>query len=354
MANKKYNEFTPGIYDTAKIFLQADDVTGALEKINLPLVPDGSLLVPYNGATSDVNIGSFVLRTSKISSNNSIEFRPDNGRTYLIGQGMDNRFYAYDYTSSYPYPYLELSAHSLNLNVGGNTSRGLVRFSDSGNSYFTGGNLGAGITNPTAVLHLKAGTASPGKAPLKFTAGALLTAIEAGAMEWDGTNLYISQTGVRKQLAYEPAANQKFGDGDTIATSQRFFDCDNFPFILSADSNISETGFYINYTSIPKTLYLLSDGGSGVKSSVFLNTTSIAMQTISSSSDTNIEMLDSSINIFANAGANSNRLTIEASQIKILKNNAALAAYADNAAAITAGLTVGALYRTTDFLKQVH
>src|SRR5205807_721526 len=43
--------------------------------------------------------------------------------------------------------------------------------------------------NPTAILHLKAGTTSANTAPLKFTTGTNLTAAEAGAMEWDGINL---------------------------------------------------------------------------------------------------------------------------------------------------------------------
>lgn len=36
MANKRYDQFPAGAYNTAKIFLQADGATGALEKINLP------------------------------------------------------------------------------------------------------------------------------------------------------------------------------------------------------------------------------------------------------------------------------------------------------------------------------
>jgi hypothetical protein len=36
MAEKKYNDFDPGEYDSNKIILQADPITGALEKINLP------------------------------------------------------------------------------------------------------------------------------------------------------------------------------------------------------------------------------------------------------------------------------------------------------------------------------
>jgi len=66
------------------------------------------------------------------------------------------------------------------------------------------GNVGIGTTSPTAVLHLKAGTATASKAPLKFTAGTNLTAAEAGAVEWDGTNLFVTQTTgpTRKTIAY--------------------------------------------------------------------------------------------------------------------------------------------------------
>lgn len=63
--------------------------------------------------------------------------------------------------------------------------------------------LGIGAT-PTAVLTLKAGTATANTAPLKFTSGTNLTNPEAGAMEWDGTNLFVTQTSgpTRKTIAY--------------------------------------------------------------------------------------------------------------------------------------------------------
>lgn len=56
------------------------------------------------------------------------------------------------------------------------------------------GRLGAFVAAPTARLHLPAGTATASNAPLKFTAGTNLTTAEAGAMEWDGTNLYVTET----------------------------------------------------------------------------------------------------------------------------------------------------------------
>lgn len=61
------------------------------------------------------------------------------------------------------------------------------------------GNVGIGsLTSPTAALHIKAGVATSGGAPLKLTAGTNLTTPENGAIEFDGTNLYITVGGVRK------------------------------------------------------------------------------------------------------------------------------------------------------------
>lgn len=61
--------------------------------------------------------------------------------------------------------------------------------------------VGIGTITPTAVLHLKAGTASANTAPLKFMAGTNLTTPENGAFEYDGTNLYFTIGGVRKTVS---------------------------------------------------------------------------------------------------------------------------------------------------------
>lgn len=52
------------------------------------------------------------------------------------------------------------------------------------------GSSGFGATSPTAKVHLGAGTATAGTAPLKFTSGTNLTTEEAGAVEYDGAALY--------------------------------------------------------------------------------------------------------------------------------------------------------------------
>ena len=59
------------------------------------------------------------------------------------------------------------------------------------------GEIGIGTTAPTAVLHLKAGTATASTAPFKFTSGTNLTTAEAGAMEFNGTNLFFSPSTTR-------------------------------------------------------------------------------------------------------------------------------------------------------------
>jgi len=88
--------------------------------------------------------------------------------------------------------------------------------------------VGVGLTNPSALMHFKAGTATAGTSPLKFTTGANLTTPEAGAMEWDGTNLYITQaTGpTRKTIAYAENSftngGNSFGSTANLGTNDAF------------------------------------------------------------------------------------------------------------------------------------
>lgn len=60
--------------------------------------------------------------------------------------------------------------------------------------------LGVGFAyngNPTAMVHIKAGTATASTSPLKFTSGTNLTTAEAGAMEYNGTSLFFSPSTTR-------------------------------------------------------------------------------------------------------------------------------------------------------------
>lgn len=66
------------------------------------------------------------------------------------------------------------------------------------------GNVGIGTISPTAVLHLKAGTAVASTAPLKFTSGPLNTTAEAGAIEFLTDAYYgtITTGAARKTFAF--------------------------------------------------------------------------------------------------------------------------------------------------------
>ncbi len=71
-----------------------------------------------------------------------------------------------------------------------------------GTSYYDQVNnrLVLGVSVPLAVLHLKAGTATAGTAPLKLTTGTLLGAVEDGALEYDGAHLYFTIGAARTQI----------------------------------------------------------------------------------------------------------------------------------------------------------
>lgn len=62
------------------------------------------------------------------------------------------------------------------------------------------GRFGVWVTSPTALIHLKAWTATAWTAPLKFTAWTNLTAVENWAMEYDGTNLYFTTGWTRRTV----------------------------------------------------------------------------------------------------------------------------------------------------------
>lgn len=70
---------------------------------------------------------------------------------------------------------------------------------DAGNLRLDGSVAIGVTTTPTARLHLGAGTATASTAPLKFTSGTNLTTAEAGAMEYNGTNLFFTRSGTTRE-----------------------------------------------------------------------------------------------------------------------------------------------------------
>lgn len=118
-----------------------------------------------------------------------------------------------------------------------------------------GTKLGVGIS-PTAMLHLKAGTASANTAPLKFTAGTNLGTPETGALEFNGANLFITDnvlSGIRRTLLYADLSNLtgtvSIARGGTATTSQTTNGlCYYNGSIITSGSNVTYDGttFQVN------------------------------------------------------------------------------------------------------------
>lgn len=91
------------------------------------------------------------------------------------------------------------------------------------------GKLGLGISTPTAMLHLSAGSTSANAAPLKFTSGTNLSTVENGSVEYDGTNYFASSNSTRFTIA-------------KILNGSASLDFLNTPTLNSRDLTITVTG----------------------------------------------------------------------------------------------------------------
>lgn len=77
--------------------------------------------------------------------------------------------------------------------------------------------VGLGVTTPSATLHIKPGTAAAGTAPIKINSGTLMTAAEAGAVEYDGRLNYFTPAGTSRALT--PSSYFYRKNSDTVLTS---------------------------------------------------------------------------------------------------------------------------------------
>ncbi|MEM4248187.1 MAG: LamG-like jellyroll fold domain-containing protein, partial [Candidatus Nanoarchaeia archaeon] len=97
--------------------------------------------------------------------------------------------------------------------------------------------VGIGVASPSALLHLKAGTATANTAPLKFTSGTDLTTPEDGALEFGGGALKFTRAlWARKDIAYTDSnppfvAPRQFSffldDFDTVVTTAMVWTANN-------------------------------------------------------------------------------------------------------------------------------
>jgi len=113
-----------------------------------------------------------------------------------------------------------LTATSADLVIGTTTSNNL-RFVVGGGADVltvdTAGDFGFGVTTPNATLHIKAGTAAAGTAPIKLNSGTLMTTAEAGAVEYDGRLKYFTPASTARALS--PTSYYYRKNSDTVLAS---------------------------------------------------------------------------------------------------------------------------------------
>lgn len=138
----------------------------------------------------NVSMGVNALRYNTTGSyNTAIGFKAGYTGTsgaYANTTGSNNTFIGYNsgpgtatqYTNATAIGYNALVSQSNSMVLGGTGADGV--------------NVGIGTTTPSATLHLRAGTAAASTAPIKLTAGTLMATPEIGAVEYDGTNAYIT------------------------------------------------------------------------------------------------------------------------------------------------------------------
>jgi hypothetical protein len=192
MANKKITDLTqdtsPSIDD---LIVTVDTPATApttkyttLEKIRDLFISGCAFLAGKTGGQTLIG-GSGGLTLEAGGSNQNVTVTPSgSGIVRLngnIGIGTDT-------------PASELSING-GLHVGGDSDAG-------DNNALIDGKLSLGVASPTAVIHVKAGTATAGTGPFKLTSGTLLGTTEAGTFEFDGTHIYFTlvNTGTRYKL----------------------------------------------------------------------------------------------------------------------------------------------------------
>lgn len=130
-----------------------------------------------------------------------------------VGSGVV--FQAYNRTL-FTYATMQVDGSSINIRPGGTTAIGVQ----------PGGLVALGTHSATAVLHIKAGTATANTAPLKLTSGTVLTAAEVGAIEFTTDDFFATITtgAARKAFVLDDGARLTSGKVPIAGTNGRLVD----------------------------------------------------------------------------------------------------------------------------------
>jgi hypothetical protein len=166
---------------------------------------------------------------------------PNDSQQFYFGAGADSSIYHSGTNWVFE---INAATNAIIFNeAGADTDFRIKSDTDANAFYLDAGNSRIGLFNgtPTAKLHLPAGTATAGTAPLKFTSGTLLTASEAGAIEFNNDDYYATITtgagGAAYISQYPPAHN------GTYVKATSVIDAGGYPY-FATDPTKSVVGDY--------------------------------------------------------------------------------------------------------------
>jgi hypothetical protein len=171
----------------------------------------------YFTIDKDGNIGSVGGGVARIQSSAGRPWFPDGLSTQTMYSSSDgNANLVTNMGGTVPWAFNSSSSttnNQIGLLIKGNnapTKGDLLQFQNNISSVLSvinkDGKAGLINNSPSAYLHIGAGIATANNAPIKLTAGTNLTTIENGAVEFDGTHLYFSISGIRYQIDQQLSA----------------------------------------------------------------------------------------------------------------------------------------------------
>lgn len=169
-------------------------------------------------SSSATNICNFGLGTTGVNSATGFDFYTATNNTTISGAGVPRRM-----TMTSVKVWFNDPLGNFDFQISGDTDTNLFYVDASADG------IGIGLATPSAKLHLAAGTATAGTAPLKFTTGTALTTPADGALEYHTSHLYFTIGSTRFQLD-----QQAGGGGATVAL-------DNLAAVAINTSLISDT-----------------------------------------------------------------------------------------------------------------
>jgi hypothetical protein len=237
---------TIGYTDTGVVAGLSSSVAGynqvILQNTNAGATASVNFNISNDGGTATTNYGEFGMNSSGFTGTGSFS-QP--GYVYLVAASTDLAIGTY-------------GSNNIRFVINSGTTDAAI--------IDTSGRFAIGAT-PSAVLTLKAGTATASTAPLKFTSGTILTTAEAGVIEYDGTAFYADiaastrTTIVAQQslvlntanstLANQTAAQKIFNNTTngqvTLPVGTYFFEC--FYSLSSLSATSGSFGFALGGTA---------------------------------------------------------------------------------------------------------